>query len=83
MTLSNIVFTRKEYDLIAESRGIEEPQNMSTEELLNALSRCDSKCKVKTSRKKLLKMKLEKIAKIENISKNEFRNELIITLMMK
>ena len=73
MTLSNIVFTRKEYDLIAESRGIEEPQNMSTEELLNALSRYDSKCKVKTSRKKLLKMKLEKIAKIENISKNEFR----------
>ena len=57
MTLSNIVFTRKEYDIIARSRGIKEPQNMSTEELLNALSRYDSK--------KLL----EKIAKKQNISK--------------
>ena len=62
MTLSNIVFTRKEYDIIARSRGIKEPQNMSTEELLNALSRYDSKRK---------KMKLEKIAKKQNISKND------------
>ena len=45
MTLSNIVFTRKEYDIIARSRGIKEPQNMSTEELLNALSRYDSNAK--------------------------------------
>ena len=47
MTSSNIVFRRKEYDLVARSRGIKEPQNMSTEELLNALSRYDSKRKVK------------------------------------
>ena len=71
MTLSNIVFTRKEYDIIARSRGIKEPQNMSTEELLNAVSRYDSKCKVKTNHKKLLKMKLEKISKIQNISRND------------
>ena len=71
MTLSNIVFTRKEYDIIARSRGIKEPQNMSTEELLNALSRYDSKRKVKTNHKKLLKMKLEKISKIQNISRND------------
>ena len=45
MTLSNIVFTRKEYNIITRSRGIKEPQNMSTEELLNALSRYDSKRK--------------------------------------
>ena len=57
MTPRIIEFTRKEYDIIARSRGIEEPQNMSTEELLNALSRYDSK--------KLL----EKIAKKQNISK--------------
>ena len=43
---------------------------MSTEELLNILSRYDSKRKVKSNRRKLFKMKLEKIAKIQNISKN-------------
>ena len=39
------MFTRKEYDLIAKKRGIKDPQNMSTEELLNTLSRYDSKRK--------------------------------------
>ena len=73
MTLSNVVFTRKEYDIIARSRGIKEPQKRSTEELLNALSRYDSKRKVETNHRKLLKMKLEKIAKKQNISKNELR----------
>ena len=52
MSSSNIVFTGKEYDLVARSRGIKERQNMSTEELLNALSRYDSKRKVNTNRKK-------------------------------
>ena len=73
MTLSNIVFTRKEYNLIAENRGIKEPQKMSTEELLNTLRRYDSKRKVISNRIKLSKMKLEKIAKKQNISKNELR----------
>ena len=44
---------------------------MSTEELLNTLSRYDSKRKVKNNRRKLFKMKLKKIAKIQNISKND------------
>ena len=44
---------------------------MSTKELLNTLSRYDSKRKVKNNSKKLSKIKLEKIAKIQNISKNE------------
>ena len=44
---------------------------MATKELLNALSRYDSKRKVKTNHKKLLKMKLEKISKIQNISRND------------
>ena len=70
MTLKNM-FTRKEYDLIAKSRCIKDPQNMSAEELLNTLSRYDSRRKVKSNRRKLLKIKLEKIAKIQNISKNE------------
>ena len=63
--------TRKEYKLIAEQRGIKDPQNMSKEELLNTLSRYDSKHKVKKICRKLSKIGLEKIAKIENISKNE------------
>ena len=54
-----------------KNRGIQEPQNKSTDELLNTLSRYDSKRKVKNNRRKLLKIKLEKIAKIQNISKNE------------
>ena len=73
MTSRIIEFTRKEYDIITRSRGIKEPQNMSTEELLNVLSRYNSKPKVKTNHKKLLKMKLEKIAKKQNISRNELR----------
>ena len=63
--------TRKEYDIIAKNRGIIEPQKMSIQELLNTLSRCDSRCKVKTIGKKLSKIGLGKIAKIQNISKNE------------
>ena len=53
-----VQFTRKEYD-------------MSTEELLNTLSRYDNRRKVKSIRRKLKRIGLEKIAKIENISKNE------------
>ena len=52
MTLKNIVFTRKEYDIIAKNRGIKEPQKMSTEELLDTYSRYDSKRKVKCNRRK-------------------------------
>ena len=44
---------------------------MSTQELLNTLSRYDNRRKVKSNCKKLLKIKLEKFAKIRNISKNE------------
>ena len=60
MTSRIIEFTRKEYGIIARSRGIKEPQNMSTEELLNALSRYDSKRKVKTNRKKIIKNETRK-----------------------
>ena len=63
MSSKIIEFTRKEYDLIAKNRGIKEPQTMSTEELLDTLSRYDSRRKVKSNRRKLLKMKLEKLLK--------------------
>ena len=75
MSSKNIEFTRKEYNLIAKNRGIKEPQNMSTEELLDTLSRYDSKHKVKSNRRKslkLLKIKpKKKNAKIQNISNND------------
>ena len=44
---------------------------MTIQELRDILSRYDSKRKAKSNRRKLLKIKLEKIAKIQNISKNE------------
>ena len=73
MTSENIQLTGKECNFIAKNRGIQEPQSMFTEELLNTLSRYDSKRKVKSNHRKLLKIKLEKIAKIQNISKHELR----------
>ena len=45
----NIELTREEYNLIAKNRGIQEPQNMSTEELLNTLCRYNSRRKVKNN----------------------------------
>ena len=66
-----IELTREEYNLIGKNRGIQKPQNMPTEELLNTLSRYDSRRKVKNNHKNLSQIKLEKIAKIQNISKNE------------
>ena len=71
MTAKNIELTREEYNIIAKTRGIQEPQNMSNEELLNTLSRYDSRHKVENNHKKLSEIKLEKIPKIQNISKNE------------
>ena len=68
---SKIEFTRKELNFIAKKRGIKEPQNISTKELLNTLTRYDSKRKVKNNSKKLSKIKPEKIAKIQNISQND------------
>ena len=51
MTAKNIKATRKEYDIIAKSKGIQRPQDTSTEELLNTLSRYDARCKVKSIRR--------------------------------
>ena len=73
MTSKNIMLTRKEYNLIAKSRGIKEPQKMSTEELLDTLSRYDSKRKAESNRRKLNKINFKKIAKKQNIWRNELR----------
>ena len=69
MTSENIELTRKEYNLIAKKRDIQKSENMSTAEFLNTLSRYDSKHKVRSNRRRLLKRKLQKIAKIQNIPK--------------
>ena len=66
-----VELTRKELNLIAKNISIQEHQSMSTEELLNTLIRYDSRRKLNSNHRKLSKIKLEKIAKIQNISKNE------------
>ena len=63
--------TIKEYNIIAKNRGIIDPQKMSTKELLSTLSRYDNRRKARNTRRKLLNIGLEKIAKIQNISKFE------------
>ena len=64
-----VELTRKEYNLIAERRGIKKPQNMSTKKLIGMipLNRYDSKRKDE----KLSRIELGKVAKIPNISENE------------
>ena len=69
MTLTNIVFTRKEYNLIAKSRRIKERQMMSTEDLLNTFY--DSRRKVVSRNRKLSKLNKKKIAETQNISEND------------
>ena len=64
-----VELTRKEYNIIAKNRSIIEPQNMYTKKLIN--SRYHSRRKVRNIRRKLSKIGQEKIAKIQNISKNE------------
>ena len=71
MTAKNIKITRKEYDIIAKSKGIQRPQDMSAQKLLNTFSRYDARRKVKSIRRKFRRLGLEKITKIQNISINK------------
>ena len=59
-----VEFTRKECNIIAKNRCIIEPENMSTQELINTLSTYDSRRKVKSNRRTSSKIGLEKI--VEN-----------------
>ena len=58
-----VELTRKEYNTIAKNRGIIEPQKMSTKELIDTLSRYDSRRKVKNIRNKVLKIELKNMLK--------------------
>ena len=40
-----VEFTTKEYNIIAKNRGIIEPQNMFAQELINTLTKYDSRRK--------------------------------------
>ena len=59
------------YDIINVTKKyrIQEPQNISTEELLNTISRYDSRGKVKNNNKKLSEIKLEKWLKCKIFQK--------------
>ena len=57
--------------ILLQKTGIIEPQKMSTQELLNTLSRYDSRRKVKSICRKLSKIGIGKITKKQIISKNE------------
>ena len=75
MDAININLTRKEYDIIVKSRGTQRPQDMSTEELLNTLSKYDTRHKVESICRKLQRQGLEQIAKIQNIFINELNKD--------
>ena len=51
-----VEFIRKEHDIIAKNKGIIESQKLSTQRLLNILSRYASRCKVKSICRKLSKI---------------------------
>ena len=57
--------------ILMQKTGIKEPENMSTKDLFDTLSRYNTKRKVNSNCRKILKMGLEKMAKIKNISENE------------
>ena len=64
---------RKDYNAIAEKTAFTEPQKMSTSDLLNALSRYDSRRKSYAICRKLRKVGLNKYIKKQNISENDLR----------
>ena len=68
---------RNDY-VIAEKRGFTDPQKMSTSDLLNALSRYDSRRKSYKIRRKLRTLGVHKYIKKQNISENDLRKVMQI-----
>ena len=71
MSLPEYNPTRKRIQSYCKKQRYQRTRKMSTKELLDTLSRYDTKRKVYSNRRKILKTGLEKIAKIQNISGNE------------
>ena len=59
-----MVTLTKKKNIIAKNKGIIEPQNMTTQELLDTLTRYDSRRKIENICSKLSKLGLETMAKI-------------------
>ena len=55
-----VELTRKKYIVITKNRGIIEPQNMTTQKLINTLTRYDSRRKVKKICNKNIKIRTRK-----------------------
>ena len=65
---------RKDYNLIAEKRGIKEPHKVSTKDLLNALHtfyRRNIKHKSYSTCRKFKKLGLDKHTKKQNVSESD------------
>ena len=73
MPAKDTLITRKKLNLIAKNRGTKGPHKMSIDDLINALSRQDSKHKSYSIRRKLKKLNLNKFIKKQNVSKNDLR----------
>ena len=58
-----VEFTRKEFNIIAKNRGIQNPEDMSFEDFINAFSRYNVKHKVESICKKLQRLGLKKFLK--------------------
>ena len=76
MNLSDIKITRKELNIIAKNRGIEDPHKISTNDLMNTLIRHDKKRKSYNIRRKSNKLNLKKIGKKKNITIKELHKVL-------
>ena len=73
MPPKEILITRKKLNLVAKSRGIKEPHKMSTGDLINALSRQDSKRESYSVRRKFKKLELSNLVKKQNVSESDLR----------
>ena len=76
MNLNDIKITRKELNIIAKNRGIEDPHKISTNDLMNTLIRHDKKRKSYNIRRKSNKLNLKKIGKKKNITIKELHKVL-------
>ena len=70
MSHKEILITKKKLNLIAKSRGIKEPHKMSTGDLINALSRQDSKRESYSICRKFGKLNLNNIVRKQNVSES-------------
>ena len=76
MNLNDIKNTRKELNIIAKNRGIEDPHKISTNDLMNTLIRHDKKRKSYNIRRKSNKLNLKKVGKKQNITIKELHKVL-------